>query len=528
MADLEFRPESGLTPNTNVKRNAVTLSQCRNAHPMKDIGCKPLMQVTYPIEGIIAMTLAWPHMQLLMADKTLLLLTATTMYEVNQTSMIAGRVAPNNPEPLWDATNPLIGATISANTNVWQCAGFQQMYFLTNGLTMLWKIPSTPNEADGEPKIVVNDDAEALSVQAVANWNNRLVLAGVTGTNLENAAFTAAWDYWRDNSPLDIPITEDTEIDTSWLIIGGRGGSDNDIPHASLMALLGFPTFAVFNAKWREIVYSAIEEGALSFFPLRNAGGVKRMIQYGNDLIVYGKNSVERMSDTQAGFTQDRISDFGVCGRGGAGGNDRIQLWVSNQGTAHKLVLGSGLTDLDFEPQLGNLTLDDDLLVVHDPQENFFWIGDAADGYCLTRWNTLGRNDALRPTSLLRLPSNDALVGCYLALADPQAMVIESETFDGGPGQDRRIWEAAYVNIGTTDSNATGWGIVMRARLDKGAALTDFASELVDNRGRARVKKSGAELRWRLTNPNYKEADLDSVTVEIGRGKPSMRAWLDA
>lgn len=499
--------QQGIRRDSRTDRNAQFLIQCDNLKPT-EWGLKPLPVVTYPIVSP-ALSMTWPHMQLERVDKGLMLLfTATAIYSVDLAFTASALT-------IYDATSDASTKSIPAGTGYWQVAGFQSSWFATKGNALVYRIPSTTSNR------VVEVDT-SLTVQAVANWNNRLVFGGMAGTHFSASVWTDLYAHWRKQSPQNIVIDDAGAMDTGHILIGPQSGGDNDIPFAAVMAALGLPSTTVFTDKWKEIVYGMIDRREIILYPLKHGGTVYAMKQYGAGLAVYAQNSVSVLSLDQSGEINEQVLlEHGGAGRGCVAGDREEHVFLTRQGDLYRTYLNQGHTRLDFDDLFGPMIAN--VVLTCDPVERDVYICNGVNGYILTATG-LGRCSGMMPSSLLRMSGQDGLIGTHLSSADPTAATVETCLFDFG--ERFGVKEVAFANLATTDT--IGWQASAKYRMDKSASLTSPTPIAVDDRGNARVKTSGIEFTLLLTAANRKLADLERVEVIKGQGKPSLRKHLDS
>lgn len=503
----------GLRSDSRTDRNAQRLVEMQGLIPT-EWGAKALPTFTYPISSpTLASLLAWPHPQLVGLDNLVLLMGATAIYTVTESTWATAEIT------FYDPRIPANSKVIVAGGGIWQTAGFQGSWFATDGQSLLYKMPSNAGQK------AFNADV-GLSIQAVANHQNRLVFGGIAGTYfITNSDWDALFDLWRENVQDNIVVTDQDVLDTSYIFYSEQSGGDTDIPFAALMAVIGEPLSTVFD-KFKPIIYGLMEKGRMGFHPIQNNGTIYALKEHNGDLIVYGDKSVLRLSmgevsangKLRLGYREQILLDQGIAGRGAVNGDESEHVFVTNQGEVYRLRAGEGLERLGYDEFVGALTIAD-IVVAYDQKEHYYFFSDGTNGFCLTRTG-LGGCDDIMPISLFRSPGNDGVIGTGIIAGSPTGAVIETEIFDGGM---RSVWEIAYVDISTTDTDSTGWQLVPKYRLDKSLAMTTKAAETFDLRGRVRTKTPGIDHAVRLTASNRTLVDLERILVQEGLGKLSLR-----
>ena len=139
-------------------------------------------------------------------------------------------------------------------------------------------------------------------------------------------------------------------------------------------------------------------------------------------------------------------------------------------------------------------------------------ISDSTSGYTLTRTG-LSQTNAVRPTSMFRMPGATNLSGTAVTASNPQACGLRTDTFDGGF---RGVHEVVNVRVATFDTS--GWTVAVAWRLNKNDAFTTTSAVAFDDRGNARVKVSGIEFQLVLSAADRTAADLERVEIEMRMG----------
>lgn len=166
---------NGLRPDAKTNRNTQWLTQCSGLVPT-EWGLKQLPSFSYPISSpTLASLLAWPHPQLLRADKVQLLLGATAIYTVTD-AWVASALT------VYDAHTPAVSRAIRSGGGVWHLAAFQDMWFLTNGIAMIYLIPSTSG-----------------AVAAIIDANTTSISNGTFTGNATGWTLGSGWAYGTNN-----------------------------------------------------------------------------------------------------------------------------------------------------------------------------------------------------------------------------------------------------------------------------------------------------------------------------------------
>jgi hypothetical protein len=416
--------------------------------------------------------------------------------------------------------------------DAYQFASFLDIWFATNNSGLVWRIPgATQGNTVGSSTTVC---------KGVANWNNRLVLIGVSGAAVSNASFLAAVNKWKKKQKVNVVTAEDDAFDTSWIIIGPPVLGESDVPASGLMALLGYPSETFYYDKYEPIVSKWIEQGMLDFLPMRHTGAGLAGKQHGNDLIIYGTEGVSKVTGTEVGPVETKLLDVGIPFNGCYAGDEKEHVFVSKhnemfflgergQSFPEAKSMGNGLYRLGYAEYLSTLTLTA-ARMTFDPTERYFWVCDADEAFVLSRTG-LSNPKGLFPVSVIRTPGYNGLVGSSVSA---QADDVEMQPHPFGMGRSD-AFEIFWWDMRTSDTAATAadrWKVTPIAKLHKQNAFTTFTSyaKLFDVRGRAEVTTTGIEHQPSFTAADRTAVDCDGLQAFISApgAAPSMRMWMDA
>jgi hypothetical protein len=523
--DLTPHISNGLDPLPDNRRNSPYCSTYLNAHPLGDMrGSMPLLGVTWPFTTISQPTGIHPFPQILREGEVVLEL-------IEQNIRIGTPVIGATPAwtlgsalATYDANSTGSAKGITSGGGMWHMAAVRNMWFATNGQSLVYSIASNPSA-----KVLNAEAAEGFTVETVCiGKDGSLLMGGLAGSWFSDANWTDIFTLWRQHSPArnSLTIDDTTTFGNNCILAGPPGGGADDVPYAVMMAMLGLPSSTVYTTKWRSIVRTMIEDGRIMLHPLSTKGKVRRILKYGEGFMVYTDDAIYRLTrKADGGFDEVMVLDFGVCGRGAVFGDDENQAWLSKQGRAYKTVLGQGVTDLMGESFLSTLSLNDAVVCAYDSMRKWFWFTDADDGFCVTDSNKWSRTVAIRPISLLRF-SEDQLIGSFGSASG--AVTIETNPFDGGPAMLRKAWGVGDVVAGCKDGGSDVWQCALKGKLELNDALTTFAAANFDRRGRKNWNIGGVEFAVQVTAADYSTTELSHLSVEILEGKFSHRPWLDA
>ncbi len=434
-------------------------------------------------------------------------------------------------------------ANVVTTGGSWHIAPFQDFWVLTNGVSLVYKLPGNIN--DQINCIDATSTTGGFTVSTVCNCNNRLVMGGIAGANLLNSAnwakVFAAWQKSEiaADARRDMFMSEDQTFDGSFLYLSDRGGGAIDVPLYLMLASMNIPGTTDFTAL-ESVILSKVEANEMPMIPCREAQEVYRAMTFeGSDIMVYGKGAISRMRETNGGYVEQVLLRVGCGGRGCAGGNHLEQVFVSDQkelffvgarGASYDWAqqVAPDVYRLGYNEYLTDLTLAN-TVVSYDSQEKAFFIGDGTPagngtyGFTLTRTG-FARTNGIIPSSVVRVGGYNGLVGTCTK-ANPTAIpVITTEVFDGDV---KGVKDLSFVKLATTDTDATGWTVTPQYRMRKNVAVSDGTAVVADVRGHARVKQAGLEHSIKLTAADATLVDLDRIEAEvemISNSKPALRS----
>lgn len=399
------------------------------------------------------------------------------------------------------------GFTMNSGANsTWEIASFEEdVWFLTNGKYLVYKIPSNL----GGDAAVVDDWYPAT----IANFKGRLVLGGLTaGAGSVPTKLTNFFEEWKEmDHAFTRTLSEDTNLNSSWLVYSDFGGTARDVPFFDFMSMLdeygGVSVSADLKSDMSVVIRDALERGAIGFFPVKNKGAIRSIRPVGDLLMVYTSEGVSRIRMTESGFVEDDVHDIGVASRHQVGGDLREHIFVDRTNNLNRVDENGNVSRIGYADHMIFVS-GAGLLISLDPMERFYAISNGDYGYMLTRTG-LCKTPCMMPTSYWRQgtlygPTIEDLTG---------TATIETDIFDGGF---RGVHEVVHVRIATTDT--IGWTVTVKWRLNKNDAFTSEDPVTFDDRGDARVKVSGIEFKLLLTASNRSLVDLERIEIELKQG----------
>lgn len=340
------------------------------------------------------------------------------------------------------------GTTDIGRGSAWHCETFLDMFWATNGTSLIYKIPCD----DGDMFVDNN-----LNVKAIARHDYRILFGGMSGAWFSGSRWAKVFSAWRETHHGQLFVHDAIAADSTYVMWSEAGGGAVDVPFYAFAASLGLLGEATFDIA-EEVIAHAVERGEIGLQPIRKVSTIHQMKQLGSRVIVYGDDSISELRPVEGGFQEELIADFGVGGRTCVGGDSRGHVIVSNDGQLYTFFANQDAPERQGHSQrLSDLSMPR-VVVSFDPVERYFWITDGWTCYVWTRTG-LGGPMNIRPSCLFRDDSH-GLVGVYTT---PTTMQWRFETgkFD--------LTERDFKHITGIQLHATNYNTA-RARI-KGNAL---------------------------------------------------------
>ncbi len=352
----------------------------QNMKPSED-GLIAFDDVSNPLD--ITPTINWPNPQLFRGEGVTILALDTAIYSVDETTTP------------W-TTTVLAGISPFAG-GPWQFASFQESWFLTNGVSFIYKIPS--NASDNVLLI------DGITIQAIGSFGARMFMGGLAGNYFSNSAVWARiLTAWKSFSADTVISYDDQALTTNWLFWSAPGGGDKDWPFVMMLAALGAPNPSEVD-KIIEALIAKIEEGSVGMMPLRSQGSISAIKQLGDLLIVYCTDSISILKASGLGYISKNIR-IGIASRGAVAGDDEQHIFVDSSGILYSVTDDRGIQKLGYVNSIGALTLAN-INMAFDSIDNDYYISDGTTCYVLSN-NGLSQRTSI-PTTLDR--NADGLIG---------------------------------------------------------------------------------------------------------------------
>lgn len=441
----------GLRRDERQARNGPGVIEMTNLKP-SEFGAVSPETVTYPITSP-ALSMDWPFPVLIRGERVTLLAAETALYTVDESDWST------SPITTYDAGTPANTKAISAGTP-WRWATFLDMWFMTNGASMVFKTPSN----DSDKTLTVTTP----TVQALCNQRNRLVVGGLAGAWFSGSRWAIVLDTWRDINKQHVLTHEDLSLGTSWVVWGSRLGGASDLPFHLLMAALGLFGNAVFD-QVKGPIRQAVEDGEIGMVPVRHPGGIRAVEPLGASIVVYGENGVSRLVPDEHTYREEPVLRVGIAGRAAVGGDEDEHIFVDTQGWLWQYHANETAPHrLGYKEYLSGLTAAD-IVISKDESEGDYWIADGTTGYVFTEMGLGGPVD-VQPTNLVWSEAQ-GLIGAADGLSDGATARVVTDQIDIAERGTKHVTELQVAASGMTS---------MRSQIDYRYSTADtFARSTV-------------------------------------------------
>ena len=412
MQELNFRIreafQNGIRREPTPTANVAYLERCMNLVP-REGGLATVPTFARPGD-LEAQPKNFPYPQIFKGDSIRVSLGETTVRTLNSLFGASANVS----------LNLRAGGTGAiAQGTAWQFESFLDMWFASNGSSMVYKIPSD----NGDTFI-----SDSFLAQAIGRHDYRVLFGGLSGDWLAGARWLEFFTAWRETHTAQSVVHDTLAAGTSWVIFGESGGGAVDAPFYALACACGLYGNTGFDTA-KEIIWDSLERGDIGLIPVRKVSNIRALKQLGNRMIVYGDDAISEIQQIDGGFQETLVADFGIGGRCCVGGDDRRHVFFNGQGQLYSWFANQDRPERQGYAAIFSQYLPERTVITYDPVEGYFWISDGGLTYVLTRTG-LGGPMSQHPTSMFR-DSQYGLVGMYsTALLD--SWEIQTTNFDMG------------------------------------------------------------------------------------------------
>ena len=206
---------------------------------------------------------------------------------------------------------------------MWQFASFGELWFLTNGKSLVYSLPSNASN-----KVLCTS---LVTVQALASHRTRVLFGGISGVS--GTVWNELLDVWKTYVGDDVVTYDNQDLGTNWVVWSERGGGDIDYPFISLLAAFSIGD-AVVTAKIIEVVKSQIIKGYIGFLPLPSYEAINAIRILQSQVVVYCGDAVYIMQEKKEGYHYSTLSaGIGLAARGAVCGDQREHAWIGTDGS---------------------------------------------------------------------------------------------------------------------------------------------------------------------------------------------------
>jgi hypothetical protein len=383
-------------------------------------GLRQVPVVTCPVTTP-ALSMSWPHPQIMNGEFNKLLMNKTTIHQMNTASYATATALTYETE----------GDTAPAtSSNPWELASFtENVWFATNITNFAFNMPA--NATPATACHVVNRTSQ-WGCNTVANHNGRLVLGGVDISGTPPDTLTAFFAEWLDMDHSEhVTVGENTTLGMNCLVYSEMGGGARDVPFFAFMSMFEFANYGTAPSDAViAMIRSQIEQGLIGFYPLRSEGTIVRLLPLGGELAAYTTSGVYLLRFTEAGYMEQEVLNIGVRYSGHVGGNEGEHLFITQQNDVYRWRAGSAPEKLNYSEFIAGMTAAN-IVICHDPDESYFTIADGTKCYVLTPTG-FARTDCIIPSSLARLQNYTGLAGTPINEAGTVPASLTTDLFDGG------------------------------------------------------------------------------------------------
>lgn len=433
---LQAALQNGLPPDEEVVRNNPFCLGMYNMIPIKDVGAKfPEL----PARKITGETITFPFPQLFIEDRARVLLGETTVKTVASNWALTART-PKRADAETSNCVPIAGGP-------WHFSAFHDMWFATNGTTLLMYLPGHSANYLGSTSVVPS---------TLCQSGSRLILAGVSGSFLSGSRWTELFDHWKGVSGNASIVRDGMTVDSAWVLWSERGGGAKDIPFVPSLAAVGVFGDTIFD-DLKEVIYSRIESGELGLIPLGLPDTPLAVRRIGTGFAAFTKTGAVRFYNENGQYSYMRRADIGLMSRGAIAGTEFEIVYINANGELGRMTHEGGNAQIArYESYLKYMDATK-VVISRDPIHGYYWITDGNTAYILTA-SGLGGPIEIYPTSI-GYDTTDGLVGICAAYSSTYQAKIIGPEFDVGTQSGKRI-----CALEATTRNVTKAGFKLRFR----------------------------------------------------------------
>lgn len=500
---LNEQLQSGLRRFGHPLRNNFELVTLNNAECLPD-GLHTVEEMFDAFTG--NESIAWPGPHLFKGkDGFVRLLEKTVLSVVN----VSAYPWVATPVTTYDFNTP--GNTKAIPTGAtWQFVDLGKSYMFFNGQCVVMYMPGS-RLTDALTKVFVEDLA---LINSACYFRGRVLYGG-----LGLQSFHREWDTYLTGLADEYVAGQSSDMTAGQNMVwfSSIGGGDVLWPFDIELGMEGEIADGWYNqADNRPIAADFMKRNEGGMMNMPWSGQVEVLKPLGKAVMVYGDNGISAMTlETSpiSTFGLHPILDIGIAGRSAVAGNEMGHLFVDVEGNAW--LIGPDLlpTKLDYHefflPLVG-----DNLVVVHDPADNKYYISNETNGFILTQQ---GLSETWQsPTTLVHQPTAGVTdrfpIGMFADNSLGLKGEIQTDLFDVGLVGSATI---EGVQIGARQDAPINVRIFYRTDVDSAVKVT--GSILVDETGFAAVTVSGTEFQVEVIFDNADESTIANMDVDYIR-----------
>lgn len=497
---------AGIRKTSRVPRNSMELVGALNCEA-RELGLREFVPVTSAISSaelaLEGVTLSWPNPMIFRGKEKTLLVTATKVFEVDESTWLLSQYTTYNAHA--KSTTKSI-----TSDGVWQFLDAGDTWMLFNGTCTVFHT-NLETLIGATDKVFVQD---SVYIETGCYHRGIGLLGGFDSSNF----WTGQLEHFieelasRHSGRLNI----DSDIADNMIWWSSVGGGDlmwlfyPDLVMGGLtQAGHGSDTYPML------IDYFIRNESGFAVMPFRSR--VRHIKSLGQYVIVYGDDGVVALKHSPLGDVGHTfavlplMSNVGVKNRGAVGGDEKNHVFVDNRGIVWRLTGDLKLEMLDYREVFGSLS--GTIIVAHEESENDFYLGNGTSSYLLTNHGLTQIDQVI--TSAFH--NNGTVKGCWVSTAGASNndFTLESGTLDFGGRGVKLIHQIA---LGSDIDNASTETLQVAVRYKYANSDNFSTSDYVrcNQEGVAFPQVAGTEFRILIKGTKYSEVTPpDYITVSV-------------
>lgn len=264
------------------------------------------------------------------------------------------------------------------------------------------------------------------------------------------------------------------------------------------------------------------------FSPAHQNGVVLKVMQLSDNVIVYGDTFITAYYPVQSPiptFGKRELANFGIIGRGGAGGDRDGHLFIDNKGSLWSLATDLTMVELGYQELFESSITDrsstwdpteDSVLTINwDPNRRWAYITSDVDGAgdyrtFIYTGSGMSRLDTEYIISLvgLRQHSTDHWLTGEVFNISPEIFQLDTDVFDMGSSDLKTIETVKLSGTFTTDMT-----VRLEYKVDQGGSFLATPYNTVSDDGKIDFFLTGVEFRLSIKGDAYGAVKLDNIEV---------------